>query len=75
MAQIENQVAQLQKQVEDLTKLNAEFIEQQKVVMSSVQSLLETPVAMSKQEPARELRSFEKHLAEQKRRNDLLKSL
>lgn len=75
MVQIESQVAQLQKQVEDLTKLNAEFIEQQKVVMSSVQSLLETPVQMSKQEPNRELRSFEKHLAEQKRRNELLKGL
>lgn len=75
MAQLESQVNQLQKQVEDLTKLNAEFIEQQKVVMSSVQSLLETPVQMSKQEPNRELRSFEKHLAEQKRRNELLKGL
>ena len=43
--------------------------------MSSVQSLLETPIQMSKQEPNRELRSFEKHLAEQKRRNELLKGL
>ena len=75
MAQLESQVAQLQKQVEDLTKLNAEFIEQQKVVMSSVQSLLETPVQMSKQESNRELRTFEKHLVEQKRRNELLKGL
>lgn len=75
MAQLESQVNQLQKQVEDLTKLNAEFMEQQKVVMSSVQSLLETPVVMSKQEPNRELRSFEKHIAEQKKRNELLKGL
>lgn len=75
MTQLESQVNQLQKQVEDLTKLNAEFMEQQKVVMSSVQSLLETPVVMSKQEPNRELRSFEKHIAEQKKRNDLLKGL
>lgn len=75
MTQLESQVNQLQKQVEDLTKLNAEFMEQQKVVMSSVQSLLETPVVMSKQEPTRELRSFEKHIAEQKKRNELLKGL
>lgn len=75
MTQLESQVNQLQKQVEDLTKLNAEFMEQQKVVMSSVQSLLETPVVMSKQEPNRELRSFEKHIAEQKKRNELLKGL